>query len=71
MRIFNVVYTDFNGGFHHREIRLEGKANYESIKKALRDSVDYYQRDNINVIVSWQEVEPFNDEESEEFWKSY
>lgn len=71
MRIFNVVYTDFHGGFHTREIRLEGKANYANIKKTLRDDLDYYKRDDINVIISWQEVEQFTDEESEEFWRTY
>ena len=71
MRTFYVVYADFRGGLHTREIDLEGKANVDNIEKTLKKSVDYSERSNVNIIVSWQEVEPFTYEEREEFWNSY
>ena len=67
-RTFYVVWQTTNGGYDSDTIEIEGKVNELSVKKAVRDSLSYYKRDEVARIISWQETEEFDFDEKRNFY---
>jgi len=75
MRTLYVVYQLDNGLTDSMTIDIEGKVNEYTVCDIVRANLPYayvqyeYLRNSINIhIVSWQDTEPFTEQEEEEYW---
>jgi ribosome-interacting GTPase 1 len=68
---FYVTYQDESGGIQSAEVTIEGKVNVDSVKQAVKDSLDYYKRDTIRTIIAWSPSEEFTWDERMEFWDAH
>lgn len=68
---FYVTYQDESGGIQSAEVTIEGKVNVDSVKQAVKDSLDYYKRDSIRTIIAWSPSEEFTWDERTEFWEAH
>jgi hypothetical protein len=71
MKTVYAVYRTNDGALNSGTFEIEGKLNHLSVQKAIRDKSSYYNRNNFNQLISWQEEDEFTFEETQEFWNKF
>ena len=59
-----------NGAIRSDSINMEGKVNHLTVTEAVRNRLGYYDKSDLDTIISWQEEEAFTFDEECEFLKN-